>query len=1633
MSEILCRWINSELGLSKTVEPLSLAREFSNGYLFGEVLHKHQLQQDFHLFSKHSTANAKLNNFTRLEPTLQLLGVPFDLGMAKAVMQGQQGAATRLLYQLYILLQKKKRLGLTGTMLETMQPAAVARLHRVEKQIYTQRLRAMVKREADVKMQKIAQRFDKRGREAYSRSVIAELEREERRRHLQEQMRLQDIQKHRQARKKQQEIMDRIQTAVVQVPKPPASLSVRTMSKHRPHQNLDLQKVHHQISEFEKNMKRLSPASCPASVSVQLNDMMMEDWSSAYVQKIRQRLEEDATAREQREKRRRRALVQQLHAHQSHEEMLREEQLMARLMRQSQQEKRIAVQLMQIRQQKEVLRQNRILRERQIQEQRLRDFQQALDRDAALLQQDRVNREAELCKERELHQRLAAERAHAKHLKHFNICRGILDQIVDLATKAGEYRLLTANRIPVKMMREWKELWLSGKPLYESSPEEDVEMEKLHILNEQDYSDYTSMTGDWTWLKEGERKAPPPNNDVLGHIVSHLRHLVNPPELVAPPPALPHYTLKACVLGKACSGKTTCLTRISQVHGLQVLSADALVQEALEAHCSGEPESEVDTGSSDDPQQEAETNEGTVSMSTSHTEPGTHTHSQSLEQGLKSLRAERGAAMVTALTTGRGVPDDLLIDIVTDAIRRVPADQGWVLDGFPMELSQARLLEKALGGAELDQEHAEGRGKSHELAVDRNAPQAPPPALPVLHLAVLLEVSDEQVLERHQHLKEREINPEHTERSQEQVQHRILGFQDSWPRLETWFGETQKILVKVDAGVDEDTLYRRVEAELLHAMHTAAKTGTHTEDDTTSDTTDGQKAESEPHGKSRKVSAEEAPPPEPGSASWVYVDELLPKDMSENLLSHWEIICSSYVSNVKAVLQNLRKERNLIIHHLYNIREEYKQYLMRMDLKQDFVSAWQREYNSVSDDMRHEEETKSELHQRLEDLRERLKDICEKRKDEALQEKAAVTEDGWIETHTSVLINHYCILIQVEVDRFHYTLRLLKDYYSGMYRGVVPETAPEVTCIMLLDIADGNSNQPERTKSSTGSAASERLTKSTGKKDTESEDKKKPRVPSSTDSSKLKDTVHPDEKLLQDAHHTAVTAVTQLARAELQRLVQEESEEVQPQVEKPAQTPAPAPQSAKDKKKGAKKKDPPSPPQEPVLPRPVKESAEEVQKKKVRNRMRQEYKAALHHEERSVCVCLDRVKLQCVETLRSLQSRAEVSHREIEEWGVARFLSEVNSVDQLTDVVSHHIESESLITHELILASNVLYIDGDTRVVETPPPPAPPPPTEVTNQGSLSLTVQQLYSLQSHLLNVAPTGLVSCVTLSEVLTLSVGSDLLSDAWMRLTDPQDYEMMDWRQFLLSAARPWPLPSQTQLINTLTRFKEIDTAGGGVITLQQYLQVELWFPTQRERPDPDDLTEPQPYDRLNNLRKLFFTLFSDSAHSPPVCDYMNMLLYFCSHPDPARGFTRALSLLTQHTLRYTHTHTIGLLQSNVTGDVCDDEEEESEGDEGGVSVDDVIRVVNRRVSSQQHTKSQNTEELRQDLEEVFRNHGFNPEEKMPFHLLSQQSVVQELMESSQYLLADFSRAVESQHVSSVDDPGSEKTSHTSPGAE
>lgn len=58
----------------------------------------------------------------------------------------------------------------------------------------------------------------------------------------------------------------------------------------------------------------------------------------------------------------------------------------------------------------------------------------------------------------------------------------------------------------------------------------------------------------------------------------------------------------------------------------------------------------------------------------------------------------------------------------------------------------------------------------------------------------------------------------------------------------------------------------------------------------------------------------------------------------------------------------------------------------------------------------------------------------------------------------------------------------------------------------------------------------------------------------------------------------------------------------------------------------------------------------------------------------------------------------------------------------------------------------------------------------------------------------------------------------------LTD--EYELVDWRRFLLCAALPWPVPSLSQLLVVLQRFRSIDAEHTGYINEIDYNQVSIY---------------------------------------------------------------------------------------------------------------------------------------------------------------------------------------------------------------
>ncbi|KAM6229608.1 sperm flagellar protein 2 [Porphyrio hochstetteri] len=1406
MSEILCEWLNEEVKLSRRVVPGSFSEEFSTGYLLGELLHKYGLQDDFNQFSQSRVANAKLNNFSRLEPSLHLLGVQFDENVAQDIMTGQHGAATKLLYELYIALGRKRKAKLTGVAVEAMRPAATAKLKSIESALYRERLKTLMPRQADLQIQQISEHFETKSKAMEDKIAHVRAAEQQIIQKLQEEQRAQDIEKHRVGRRRQNEIMARIQAAIIQVPKPPPKHTIKAIeAKTFLKKKREAEDTYKEIKEFEKSIlgnasavpNQVTDSDIQESLQTQkLQATSLETTAQTpmellsvysdgeYIRKIQKRLEEDMFTREQREKRRRKWIMEQLIAHETQEEAYREEQLIYRLMRQSQQERRVAVQLMHVRHEKEVLRQNRIFRERQYEERRLKEFQEALDREAALAKQEKIDYEEQITKEREHHEKIAIERVQARYKKHYSMCWEMIDQIIDLSTKVAEYHLLTNNKIPLKLMRDWKEFFFNGKPIYEQasiqplpnepSPEQFIELSKMNLLDEKDYGEYKSMTGEWCPSEESNGNKPPLNNSILGHVLHRLMEIFYPAKPKTSPPVFPPFPIKGCILGKLFSGKTTCVKFIEKVCNIQVLSIDALVQEAIQAFLKNEMKSEhsvipqeaESSGGKNEVQKNFSKSSQEV-LKNLHTEKPTngnrplkkHLSGQEMKSGngqdglsKLSVRAQLGAASQKLLKEGKSIPDELLIDILLEAINQTPPEKGWILDGFPMTVNQAKLFEKAYTG--VDSEAKDSSPGKLSLVTDPRVPNKPSFTSTAFDVSILLDISDTMVLKRLANLESDKSKSSQTEQknsnqnsdteileekiglARDQVLHRISGFLDTWPKLEKWFSIHQNILVKVNAEREEHLVCETVQEIIMEEITKKQKRRSTQEKST------GKKLLKVIHKDltpRNTVTPSQPPPIEPGSDEWIYVNEPLPKEIPGILVPYWEMVENAYVTTIKMILRCLRDEEHAMIYYLADVRSKFRDYLKHPDHKQEFVSQWQSDFNSIADDLREDEETKAELHQRVTDLRDLLWDICDNRREEAEQERTDIMNDGWLPDHRGIAMNHFFSLMQVEVDRFQDTKRLLHDYYRAM-EGKIPDDSQDFTRIPLLGIIDveqkEDQNKSRRIPLVSWKVPSPEINNA--------KSKSKGTLPKSTKDESSENEVAPfskDANLITDTWQTAVTAVSNMVTAEMK----EEEEQQQPELNKDlkssqTQTGKATGKDAKDAKKlspksATKKKGPPSATSVSEVS-PVPLTPEELKKQELAHKIKKEYFSALKHEEVAAKSRLELIKEKALEFLEKLTMEVEEAYKDMEKWLGSRFLAEMSSVEKLIEVARHHIESSSKIQYEITLEETDFFINSDVKVIPDPVPS--PHVAHIETSGSGTLTVSQLTTLHKQFLQVAP-------------------------------------------------------------------------------------------------------------------------------------------------------------------------------------------------------------------------------------------------------------------------------------------------------
>jgi hypothetical protein len=106
------------------------------------------------------------------------------------------------------------------------------------------------------------------------------------------------------------------------------------------------------------------------------------------------------------------------------------------------------------------------------------------------------------------------------------------------------------------------------------------------------------------------------------------------------------------------------------------------------------------------------------------------------------------------------------------------------------------------------------------------------------------------------------------------------------------------------------------------------------------------------------------------------------------------------------------------------------------------------EFNKFSDefpDMREDDQTKEELHQRVDILSDELWEIAEDRKDQAIEERKKIMESGWVEFQQEYLTNCAQSLMQCEIDKFKGTIQLIHDYYHAIEEKHIPDLPESMT------------------------------------------------------------------------------------------------------------------------------------------------------------------------------------------------------------------------------------------------------------------------------------------------------------------------------------------------------------------------------------------------------------------------------------------------------------------------------------------------------------------------------------------------------------------------------------------------------------
>ncbi|TNN09433.1 Sperm flagellar protein [Schistosoma japonicum] len=724
------------------------------------------------------------------------MGINVDANLSHDIITEKPGSIQTVLYKIYVILSGAD--GFDKHDAIDFCNADHSQLNTLQNLAYKHRLRQLIPRQSDVSLAQILSRFEKQRQINEKKIKKADLMDILKKEALVQKHRKSRLQRSYNLRIMQSELMAKLEATIINLPGHIGKkLKNRSLNEEQLKQTYTNSIILKELDEFDSReenydlynsntFKARAKSGEQANSNITVNTLKdyFNEATMNYMEQIHKKANEEKKAISERQKRRRRVIMDILEAHHNRQEEIRSKQIMQRFSRQSHLESRICVQLEQIQREKSIILENRREREKQYEARRELEFQLAMDREREMLLQKKEEEQERFAELKQFWSEQLAKRRQASYKRHYDFIQNdIIPLLLQFVMNVADYRVYTRKLIPLRLFRQWKIEFVKGILLSDTSsaeiqiedhvedeikntayqlqlkPDQIIE-EQQELLDECDLEEYQNLTGDWDLAKVGalymkslpneliphiqgkpiewidfkdeiqsnEFKLPNDinqlrNNPILEWIIKRLYKINFPANPEPTKSDLPEFPIKIALLGKPLSGKTTIINELEKNNQCIGIHPYQLIEEAIKAYENKEIEEcsnlLIDNSNLDE--------------------------METLPTTTVSVKAKLGEILWNDLKVGKNISDDLLVDLVYEKIKTLHPTVGFILDGFPTNYNQAKLLEQKLAGNRILVTDNTSNNALSSINVTNSKMKNG------LDLIIILDISDEIILKRVAH------------------------------------------------------------------------------------------------------------------------------------------------------------------------------------------------------------------------------------------------------------------------------------------------------------------------------------------------------------------------------------------------------------------------------------------------------------------------------------------------------------------------------------------------------------------------------------------------------------------------------------------------------------------------------------------------------------------------------------------------------------------------------------------------------------------------------------------------------------------------------------------------------------------